>query len=133
MPDPVPPDNSDLTLHQEISPRERLDAILDAPHLTTEQAVRAMDGLYAEGQATYPHLIKFVVPSSPSLTTGLDDHPDYVAYYGPFENRRAAEHWATGEWPESDQYSWMAEKIETPQMHKEAKERMNRAIEDDPS
>jgi hypothetical protein len=77
---------------RELSPKERLDAILESKHLTTEQAVQAMNATFEENQATFPHAVILSVPIS-SEPEGPNDSI-YRKYVGPFRNKAAAIAWA---------------------------------------
>ncbi|HUK71572.1 MAG TPA: hypothetical protein VLW50_22865 [Streptosporangiaceae bacterium] len=58
MPDDrAPPQHEDLSLHGQILSRERRHILVASPHLTTEQAVAAVNELYRENQATFPHAV----------------------------------------------------------------------------
>jgi hypothetical protein len=75
-------DESDLHLHGELCARERIDAILSSNHMTTDQAVRALNANYRESQDSFPH----VIVASVDVDGGVQ-----IFYFGPFEDRRHAE------------------------------------------
>ncbi len=88
--DPLPP-NDDLRLHQEISPKERLDAILESEHLTLPQSTAALSEMHRANQATFTHIIVGVVMVGDSPSTPESEWAPTPFYFGPFRDRRAAE------------------------------------------
>jgi hypothetical protein len=117
----------DLALHRELTAKERLDAILEAPHLTESGALAAMNAQFAENQATFPHVVIATVMVEESF--GSQTLVPWVSYIGPHRDRRAAEAWATATFADNEHVSWTVEKMETPEMH-EAGVRKIRAIVD---
>jgi hypothetical protein len=122
-------DDDDLALHRELSGKERLDAILEARGLTTEQAVQSMNAIYAENQATFPHMIEATVVTS-SEPGGPDDQ-EVKFYIGPFVDRRAAEAWASERYATNDRVSWQALKIITPEQDARETENIKRILDDE--
>jgi hypothetical protein len=122
------PRHEDLPLHAEITVRERLDTLLNSPHLTHGHAVRGMEELYRENQATFPHLViaKVMVSREPS---GPLDY-EYRSYVGPFANRREAKEWAEQRYSGNDQVTWEAAKILTPEMDAQESERLRQLLEE---
>src|SRR3954447_18624668 len=86
-------EGEDLKLHMELSAAERLDAILESRDLTDEQAHESLNAMYAESQATFPHMIETSVMASSAM--GGPEDTEVNSYIGPFVDRRAAEAWAT--------------------------------------
>lgn len=116
--------DDDLALHREISPKERVDAILDDPLLGIDQAVAALDAQYRENQATFPHVVIVTTMVSKSVT---DMDTKVLTYVGPFTDRRAAEEWAASKLPDSPRIKWDVARMDTPEiweMHAEATRKM---------
>lgn len=122
-------DDDDLALHRELSPKERLDAILEARGLTTQQAVGSLQALFVENQATLPHMIEAVVMVSSA--PGLPRDQEFRSHVGPFADRRTAEAWATKHYAANDQVRWQVLKIVTPEHEESQTEAIRRIIEDD--
>lgn len=121
-------DDDDLALHQELRPQERLDAILETPGLTTEQAVESMHAMFVENQATFPHMIETVIMVSSA--PGLPRDQEFRSYVGPFADRRAAESWATSHYAANDRVRWKALKIVTPEHEERQAEALRRFVDD---
>jgi len=121
-------DGEDLVLHMELSAAERLDAILKSKDLTHEQALQSMNAMYAENQATFPHMIEISVMASSEI--GGPKDTEVKSYIGPFVNRRAAETWATVRFAKIDRVSWQAIKIITPEQDAQQVEEMRRILDE---
>lgn len=121
-------EGEDLNLHMELGAAERLDAILESRDLTQEQALESMKALYAENQATFPHMIQTSVTAS-SVMGGPED-TEVKNYIGPFVNRRAAEAWATRRFAEIERVRWQAIKIITPEQDARQVEETRRILEE---
>ena len=121
--------DDDLAIHRELSPKERLDAILEAPGLTTQQAVDSMNAMFIENQATFPHMIETVVMVSSAPDLPRDQ--EFKIYVGPFYDRRAAEAWATKRYAANDRVRWQALKIVTPEQEEGQTEAVRRIVDGD--
>ncbi len=119
---------ADLNLHMELSAAERLDAILESTDLTHEQALVSMNAMYAENQATFPHMIETTVMAS-SVMGGPKD-TEMKSYIGPFVNRRVAEAWASQRFAKIDRVSWQAIKIITPEQDAQQVEETRRLLDE---
>lgn len=122
-------DDDDLALHRELSSKERLDAILEAPGLTTPQAVDSLQAMFVENQATFPHMIEAVVMVSSA--PGLPRDEQFRSYVGPFADRRAAEAWATKHYAANDEVRWQALKIVTPAYEERLTAALSRIVDVD--
>jgi hypothetical protein len=120
-------DDDELQLYREISPKERLDSILESRNMTGAQAVTAMAALHRENQATFPHAIVVTVMAHKAIDS--EELVPVVSYVGPFRDRRAAEAWAANRWAENSRVSWEAVKMVTSELF-EADARRLRAIAD---
>lgn len=133
------PVSPDLDLHLELSGGERVDAILESDSFTTDEAVNTLDEVYKENQATFPHVIVATAMVHRTLDDAVADRRDgsnsrrspIDGHIGPFLDRRAAEHWAKDYFEGNDAMTWRAERMETPQMAIDSRERM-RQIADEP-
>jgi hypothetical protein len=108
--------DDDLNLHREISAKERVDAILEDPNLTSGQAVAALDAQDRENQATFPHCLITTVMVSKSINE-RDTKVPYKRYVGPFRDRRAAEAWAKSKLSGNSSLTWEAARMDTPEMY----------------
>ena len=128
------PDDRTLPQHEDLSPRggilsrERLNALLASPHLTTEQAVAAVNELYRENHVTFPHVVIAKVMVSRDLSGPRDF--EHRSYYGPFGNRSEAETWAQRRFAGNESVAWEVEKILTPNMDAHERDRLRRIVED---
>src|SRR6266540_2274325 len=122
-------DADDLQLHQEISAKERLDALLEAPQLSHSAAVAGMDALYRENQATFPHVVIATVMARKSLTS--DERAPHLSYVGPFRDRRAAEMWATSTWADIEAVTWEVARLDTPERFEETSQRIRDIVNRD--
>jgi hypothetical protein len=107
--------DDDLALHREISPKERVDAILEDPKLSTSQAVTALHAQSRENQATFPHVVIVTVMVSKSFNE-RDTKIPYREYVGPFDDRRAAETWAKSRWSGNAEVAWETARMDTPEI-----------------
>lgn len=123
-------DGEDLALHRGIPAKERLDAILNSQNMSTQQAVAAMDAMYAENQGTFPHLVVTTVMVSDSWKTDEPTTP-HVSYIGPFVDRRAAEAWAEAAFADNDRVTWQVAKVETAAMFEASSRAMREITERD--
>jgi hypothetical protein len=123
------PRHEDVDLHNELTAQERVDAVLDAPHLTTEQAVAALDCQYRENQSTFPHVViaKVMVSATPRGERDIE----HRSYYGPFRNRRESETWAEQRFATIDGVIWEVAPILTTEMDAQQREQMRRILEGD--
>ena len=126
--DEAPTPDDDRELHGQISPKERVDAILSAPHLTRDQAVAALDAQFHENQATFPHLVICRVFVTAHIT---DTTPSVwvTSYFGPFDNRHAAEAWATSTLPLGDELTFEVAKVETAEMYERSAAELRRILD----
>lgn len=119
--------DDDLALHREISPKERVDAILNESLLSTDQAVAALDAQYRENQATFPHVVIVTVMVAKS-TTDMDTKVQKLAYVGPFADRRTAEAWAASRLPESPRIEWDVARMDTPEIWERSAEETRKVL-----
>jgi len=122
-------DPDDLQLHQEISAKESLDALLEASQLSHSAAVAGMDALYRENQATFPHVVIATVMAHKSLTS--DELAPHLSYVGPFRDRRAAEMWATSTWADIEAVTWEVARLDTPERFEETSQRIRDIVNRD--
>lgn len=126
-------DDDDLALHRAIPAKERLDTILSAEHLTTQQAVDALTASVVEGQAAYPHVI--VATVSDEVLEWLEVKPEdlrhYREYVGPFADRRAAEAWAAKHYSDKPDVTWTAVQVRRPEWVEEDVARLRGIIDQD--
>jgi hypothetical protein len=87
-----------------------------------------MNAMYAENQATFPHMIEARVMAS-SVMGGPED-TQVKNYIGPFVSRRAAEKWAAERFAKIDGVSWQAIKIITPEQDARQVEEIRRILEE---
>lgn len=123
------PRHEDVDLHNELTPRERVDAILNASDLTTAQAVAALGAQLRENQGSFPHVV--VARIMVSSTPGGEEDCEYRSYYGPFRNRRESESWAEQRFAGSDRVSWEVARIITSEMDAAERDSIRRVIEDE--
>lgn len=97
--------------------------------MTDAQAVAAASQLFAENQATFPHLVVTKVMTS-HTPFGPND-VEYREYVGPFRDRRAAETWAAEAFAENARVTWEVARIDTPEMHTRSVEQIRRIAGDD--
>jgi hypothetical protein len=98
---PDEPHGEDLNLGLlRLSGAERLDAVLESPHLTDRQATEALGRVWDDGTAAMPQVLIWKV-----YLSAYGEHPETWApnYIGPFVNRRAAEEWAAANLPIGDE------------------------------
>lgn len=106
----------DLAIHRSISPRERVDAILDAKHLSRRQAAAALTAHVVESQGTCPHV---VVASIDPEVAAVFDEPEKLTeqreHIGPFSDRQAAETWAVRHYADKPGVDWTTAQVRRPQ------------------
>lgn len=122
------PRHADVGLHEEFSARERVDATLNARHLTTQQAVAALNAHFRENQGRFPHVVIATVMVAD--TPGGERNVGYHSYYGPFADRRESEEWAKQRFANIDDVRWEVARILTAEMDAAEAERMRRALGD---
>jgi len=110
----------------ELRPKEHLDAVLESKHLTTEQAVRAMNVMFEGNQATFPHAVILSVPVS--STPGGPTDSVYRSYVGPFRNKPAAIAWAEPTVFTVETATFEVVRIDTPERYDAGVRRLRRVI-----
>jgi hypothetical protein len=125
------PSEEDLSLHREISPKERLDAILTSRSMTHAQAVAAMEAGYRENQAMFPHLV--IATVMVHETPLSEEEVPFHFYVGPFSDRRAAVVWAEAWYADKPQVSWEAVRLETPQQVEAEDRRLGSILDREPN
>lgn len=119
----------ELVLLRHISAKDRLDAILESKHLSTGEAVAALDAHFRENQATFPHVA--------ILNIGVSEGPEgdrsaiQTLYVGPFRNRRAAEEWAGENYADVEEVRCEFARIDTPEMVADERRRLNAMLKRD--
>jgi hypothetical protein len=103
-------DDWDTALHRDLTPAERLDAILESQYLTTDQAVAAMSARFDENQSTFPHLVVATVDAA-SEPGGARAVP-FVTYVGPFVDLAAARAWAEATFAANENVRFTCERVD---------------------
>jgi hypothetical protein len=121
--------DDDLELHRGISSQERVDAILNAPHMTPQQAADALTAHMVESQGRYPHAVVATVMAAKEW--GSDEKVPVSEHVGLFPDRRAAEAWATSHYADKPAVTWQTVQVRRPEWVEEDVERIRKIVEDD--
>jgi hypothetical protein len=122
------PRHDDDELHNELTSKERIEAILSSKNLTVEQGVAAVEAQIRANDATFPHVV--IVRVMESETPGGEPDCEFRFYYGPFRNRRVSEAWAKARFADEERITWEASRILTAEEDARVVERGRRIMEE---